>query len=137
MSDSGSGMQQVAEEIVETTGEVAQEAQDFVGAAIEQATQSITPQPSPQQIQQKQEENQKKEIDRQKQLTYTRAWLKNQEADQKKVIMENKQKEQQRVQSQVQEEQIKKSEGFQQKQQSVDPSLAFVGKGEKKGPIGG
>ena len=137
MADGGSGIQQASEEVIETAREVAGDAKDAVGEAIEQGVQSVVgPKLTPQQIQQKQQEDQKKEIDRKKQLAYTRKWLKDAEMAQEKVRMENKRKEEQRLQNQQQEKQVTEMKK-EEKKKKVNPALANVGKVEIKGGVGG
>lgn len=122
MANNNNVIGQFKDEITETAGEVAQDVKDSVGEMIEQAAQTSTgSQLTPQQQQQKQQEDQKKELDRQKQLVYTRKWLKDVEMSQQKVRMENKQKEQQKQQIEQQEVQDKKVEKIQKQQASKKP----------------
>jgi len=124
--------------MVQTAGEVVRDVKDAVGEAIEQGVQSVTsPNLTPQQLQQKQQENQKKELDRQKQLVYTRKWLQDVAQAQEKVRMENKQKEQQRLQNQQQEKQVTEMKKEEKKKQPVNPALAYAGKVEIKRGVGG
>lgn len=117
MSDSGSGGNQFAGEVVDTVKEVAADVKDSVGEAIEQGVQSVAgPQLTSQQIQQKQLEDQK-------QLAETRrkiAWLKNVDQEQKVVRQVNKQKESQRVETVKQEKQVEVQQ-IQAKQQKKTP----------------
>lgn len=137
MTNSGNVIGKFSDEVEQTAGEIAKDVKDSVGEMIEQGVQSVAGTPlTPQQIQQKQIEEQKKEAGRQRQLSYTRKWLKDLELAQQKVQMENKQKEQQRLQSQKQEEQvaeIKKEE----KKKPVNPAIAYAGKAEFKRGVGG
>ena len=137
MSDSGGGIQQASEEVVQTAGEVAQEVKDAVGESIEQGVQSVVgPKLTPQQIQQQQIEKQQKEAEDNKQISYVRNFLKTVDQEQKAVIEQNKQKEAQRLQNQQQEEQASEAKE-EQKKQSVNPALANIGKVEIKGGVGG
>lgn len=123
MANSGNVIGQFKDEVIETTGEVVKDVKDAVGEMIEQGIQSTT---SPQQIQpfdsaQGRQEDQKKELNRQKQIAYTRRWLQNLQMSQQKARLEAKQKEQQRLQSQQQEVQEKKVEKIQKQQASKKP----------------
>lgn len=111
MSDSGGGVKQFATEMVQATGEVAKDFSDQVGQAIETGVQSVaTPQLTPQQAQQKQQTDQQQEMETQGKLARIRAWFRNLQINQNQVIMENKQKEQQRIHAQIQQQQAKKAE---------------------------
>lgn len=85
-----------------TVAEVARDIKDAVGEMIEQGAQSVTaPQLTPQQIQQKQQQDQKD-------LAKVRGdieWLRRIDEQQKGVREQNKQKEMQRLQNQQQEKQ--------------------------------
>ncbi len=135
MSDSGNnGIQGAVEEMAQATGEVAKDVKDSVGEMIETNVQTAvgTP-PTPQQIQQKQAEDQQK-------ITETRrkiSWFKKIDQEQRRVIQENKQKEMQRLQSLQQEKQVKQIKLEQKKAQPINPALAMMGKPEKKGGVGG
>ncbi len=140
------GIGQISEETGETVAEVAKDVKDSVGEAIEQGVQSVVGttlthhqiQPaSTQRGEQNQQEDQKKELDRQKQLSYTRGWLKNLEAAQQKVRMEAKQKEEQRLQSQQQEKQVTEMKKEEKKKQPINPAVAYAGKAEFKRGVGG
>lgn len=138
MNDSGSGVKQFTGEMVQTTKDVAKDVKDTVGEAIEQGAQSVVGATlTPQQLQQKQQEDQKKELDRQKQLAYTRGWLKNLETAQQKVRTENKQKEQERLQVQKQEEKVREMKKEEKKKQPINPAVAYAGKAEFKRGVGG
>lgn len=134
MSDSSSGVKQFGEEVIETTSEVAKDVKDEVGQIIEQGAQSVAgTQLTPQQLQQQKQEEQKK-------LTKVRndiAWYKNIDEEQKRVREQLKQKEMQRLQSQKEEKEVEEIKEVKKKQQPVNPALAFVGKPEKKGGVGG
>lgn len=98
----GSGFQKATGEIVQTVGEVAKDIKDAVGEALEQGVQSVTnTQLTPQQIQQKQQEDQNKLAEARRKIE----WLKNVDSQQKQVIAANRQKESERLQNQQQEKQ--------------------------------
>lgn len=134
---------QFADEVEQTAGEVANDVKDEFGQALEQGVQSVigaqlTPQSfdSASDKQQKQQETQKQEFDRQKQLSYTRKWIQDLKISQEKARAENKQKEQQRLQVQEQEKQVevKKEE---KKKQAINPAIVYAGKAEfKRGVVG-
>lgn len=137
MADNKSVIGKFNDEIEQTAGEVAHDVKDSIGEMIEQGVQSVAGTPlTPQQLQQKQQEDQRRELDRQKQLAYTRKYLADLHMAQEKVRAENKQKEQQRLQNVQQEEQvaeIKKEE----KRKPVNPAVAYTGKAEFKRGVGG
>ncbi len=138
MANSGNVIGKFSDEVEETANEVAVDVKDSVGEAIEQGMQSITAtQLTPQQLQQKQQEDQKKEVDRRKQLAYTRSWLSNLEMAQAKVRAENKQKEQKRLQEEQQEKQVTEMKKEEKKKQPVNPAVAYAGKAEFKRGVGG
>ncbi len=125
MTDSGSGnvIGKFTDEVEQAAGEVGQDMKDAVGEMIEQGVKSVAdPTLTAQQLQQKQQEDQKKEIDRQKQLAYTRNWLKNLEASQKRVREEEKQKRLQKQQLEEQEKQKKKMEEQARKTRIISPA---------------
>ncbi len=100
MSDSGSGGGQLASELGETVKEVASEVKDAVGEMIEQGVQSVAgPTLTAQQVQQKQQEDQKHLVETRRKI----AWYGKTDQEQKQVRQTNAQKEQQRLQSQQQE----------------------------------
>lgn len=137
MADSGNMIGQFADEIEQNVNEVAKDFKDEFGQALEQGVQSVMGvQLTPQQIQQKQQQEQQQEIDRQKQLSYTRKWLRDLQTAQEKARAENKQKEQQRLQTQEQEKQVevRKEE---KKKQAINPAIAYAGKAEFKRGVGG
>lgn len=135
MADSGNGISQATEEVVQAAGEVAKDVKDSVGQVLEQGVQSVAgPNLTPQQVQQKQQQEQQ-------QLAETRRkidWYKKIDEEGKRVRQENLLKEKKRLESQEQEKEVKRVqlEG-KIKQPPVNPALAFAGKSEKKGPIGG
>ena len=113
MADLGSGIKQVAEETIEEVGEVVKEVKDELGQALEQGAQSATgTQLTPQQIQQKQADDQKKIAEARRKI----AFYQQTDQAQKMVRQQNKQKEMQRIQAQQQEKQEKKIEEVQIKQ---------------------
>lgn len=118
---------QFRDEIEQTGSEVVGEIKDSVGEMIEQ---NVAPQLTPQQIQQK-------EIDRQKQLAYTRKYFQDLQMAQAKVMAENKQKEQQRLQNQQQEKQVVEMKKEEKKKQPINPAVAYAGKAEIKRGVGG
>lgn len=115
--------------------EVAKDIKDAVGEMIEQGVQSVAgPRLTPQQIQQKQLQDQKDLAKVRRNIE----WLKRVDEEQKRVREQNKQKEIQRLQTQQQAEQViefKKEE--KKKQPIVNPALRWAGKFERKGSIGG
>lgn len=113
MSDSGSGGGQFAGEIKTAVAEVAKDVKDAVGEMIEAGVQSVAGSPlTPQQIQQKQQEDVKQLAEARRKL----AFYQKTDAEQKKIIAENKQKEAQRIQAQQQEMQAKKAQKAQMQQ---------------------
>lgn len=137
MADAGNVIGKFQDEVEEAAGEVVQDVKDSVGEMIEQGAQSVIgSQPSPQD-KQKQQEDQTKELDRQKNLAYTRRWLKDVETAQEKVRQENKQKEQQRLQVQQQEKQVSEMKKEEKKKQPVNPATFYAGKVEFKRGVGG
>lgn len=118
---------QFKDEIEQVASETVQDTKDAVGEMIEQ---NITPQPTPQQLQQK-------EADKQKRLAYTRKYFQDLQMAQQKVRMENKQKEQQRLQAQEQEKQVVEMKKEEKKKQPINPAIAYAGKAEFKRGVGG
>lgn len=122
MADSGSGISQATEEVAQTVGEVAKDVKDAAGEAIEQGIQSVVGiQLTPQQIQQKQLEDQKKLAEARGKIAF---WEKTQK-EQIKVRQEMKQKEEQRLQegqAQKQQEQIKIIEKKQEAKAILTPT---------------
>lgn len=119
MADGGSAVKQFAEEVVQEVGEVVKEVKDEVGQALEQGAQSATgTQLTPQQIQQK-------ELERQKKLTETRReikWYQDIETAQRDARQKEKQKQLLRQQVQEQEEQKEKMEEAKTKQLIPEPA---------------
>lgn len=128
------GIGQISEEVGEAVKEVAADVKDAIGEMVEQGVQSTVGSPlTPQQVQQKQQEDQKN-------LTETRrkiSWLTNVDEEQRRVQQENKQKEAQRLQNQQQEKQVTDAKIEEKKKQPENPALAFIGRPEKKGGVGG
>lgn len=138
MADGGNVIGKFSDEIEQVASEVVQDVKDETGQLIEQGIQSVMGTPlTPQQIQQRQQEERKKELERQNQLTYTRKWLSNLQTAQEKVRQENKQKEQQRLQAQKQEEQVAEMKKEEKKKQPINPAIAYAGKAEIKRGVGG
>lgn len=136
--NNGNVIGQFRDEIEETSNEVAEDAKDAVGEALEQGVQSVIgSQLTPQQLQEKQQQDQKKEIDRQKQLVYTRKWLGDLQRAQEKVRAENKQKEEQRLKAQQEEKQVAEMKKEEKKKKPVNPAIAYAGKAEIKRGVGG
>lgn len=115
----------------EDVGESLAPVKDAVGQALEQGVQSVVgPQLTPQQLQEKQQKDQK-------QLAYTREWLGDLQRAQEKVRAENKQKEEQRLKAQQEEKQVTEMKKEEKKKKPVNPAIAYAGKVEIKRGIGG
>lgn len=122
MNDSGSGGGQFVSEMKSTVAEVAKEVKDAVGEMIEAGVQSVSvPQLTPQQIQQKQLQDQTDLAETRRKLDFYQKT----DLEQKKVTSENKQKEAQRIQAQQQEQQSKKAEKSQMQQAPKRPGAAL------------
>lgn len=118
MADGGSAVKQFAEETTEVAKEVVKDVKDSVGQALEQGVQSVIgTQLTPQQIQQKQLEDQKKIAEKRREIK----WYQDIAVAQKKVRDEEKQKQMQRKQAEVQEQQTKQAKEIQQKQSIPQP----------------
>jgi len=118
MADGASGVKQFTEEMEQAAGEVAKDVKDSVGEALEQGVQSVVgTQLTPQQIQQKEAEDQKKLAEARKKLAFFQQTAQKQQV----VSQQNQQKEMQRLQAQKQEEQNKKIEKVQIQQSSKRP----------------
>lgn len=129
--NNGNVIGQFQDEIEQTSGEVAEDVKDSVGEAIEQGVQSVVgSQLTPQQLQ-------AQEIQRQKQLAYTRKWLGDLQKAQEKVRAENKQKEEQRLKAQQEEKQVTEMKKEEKKKKPVNPAIAYAGKAEIKRGVGG
>jgi|SRR3989344_4136646 len=134
MADLGSGIKQVAEETAEVVKEVTEEVKDSLGQALEQGAQSATgTQLTPQQIQQKQADDQKKIAEARRKI----AFYQQTDQAQKMVRQQNKQKEMQRIQVQQQEKQVIEIKKEEKKKQPVNPAVAYAGKVEFKRGVGG
>lgn len=119
MANSGNRIGDFTDEMEQATGEVVSEVKDAVGEMIEQGVQSITgKQLTPQQIQQKQADNQKE-------LTETRRklrWYQDLQLAQRKVREEEKEKGMQRQQLEEDRKQQKKTKDAQNKQTIISPA---------------
>lgn len=134
MADSGGAVKQFSEEITQTTGEITKDVKDSLGQAIEQGAQSIVgTQLTPQQLQQRQQEDQKNLAETRRKIE----WLKKLDQEQKMVREQNKQKETQRFQSQKEEKQVTEMKKEEKKKQPVNPAIAYAGKVEFKRGVGG
>lgn len=110
----------------EDVGESLASVKDAVGEAIEQGVQSVVgPQLTPQQLQEKQQKDQK-------QLAYTRKWLGDLQRAQEKVRAENKQKEEQRLKAQQEEKQVAEMKKEQKKKQSIPDEVRARAMAETK-----
>lgn len=106
------------DETQETIKEVAEDIKDEVGQMVEQGIQSITgTQLTPQQIQQKQVNDQKKIMEARRKLTFYQQTAQ----AQTQVRQQEKQKQMQKQQMETQEEQTKKVEKIQQQQDPKAP----------------
>ena len=105
MADSGSAIKQFTGELTQAAGEVAKDVKDEVGEALEQGVQSVVgTQLTPQQIQQKQ-------LDDQKELAETRRkieFYKKTAEEQKTIRQQEKQKQMQTQQAEMQQQQTRK-----------------------------
>ncbi|MDD5147640.1 MAG: hypothetical protein PHV63_03800 [Candidatus Daviesbacteria bacterium] len=134
MADGGSAIKQFGGEVAQVVGEVAKDVKDSVGQAIEQGVQSVVgTQLTPQQIQQKQLEDQKKLAETRRKIDF----YKQTDQAQKQVREENKQKEMQKLQNQQQEEQVVEIKKEQKKRQPINPATFYAGKAEFKRGVGG
>lgn len=119
MADAGNKIGQFNDEVERATTEVAQDVKDSVGQALEQGVQSVVgTQLNPQQVQQKQVEDQKN-------LTETRRkirWYQDLAASQKRVREQEKQKKTQKQQLEEQEKQNKKMEEERKRKVIISPA---------------
>jgi len=119
MADSGNTIGQFKEEVEQAANEVASDVKDSVGEMIEQGVQTtFGPKLTPQQIQQKQLEDQKK-------LAKVRSdlkWHQDVAVAQKKLSEEEKQKKLQKQQSEEQEKQQKKLSEDEKKRVIISPA---------------
>lgn len=119
MTDSGSGIGKFTDEMEQATTQVAKDVKDSVGQAIEQGVQSVVgKQLTPQQLQQKQIEDQKKLAEARRKI----AWFKDLSLAQKKVREQEKQKLQQRQQIEEEGKQKKKKEEEEKKKVIISPA---------------
>lgn len=113
MSDSASGGGLFVGEIKSTVTEVAKDVKDAVGEMIEAGVQSVAGSTlTPQQIQQKQLQDQTDLVETRRKL----AFYKMTDEDQEEVIQENRKKEAERIQAQQQEMQVKQNQKVQMQQ---------------------
>lgn len=113
MNDSGGGGNQFASEMKTAVTEVAKDVKDAVGEMIEVGVQSVSAtQLTPQQIQQKQLQDQTDLAETRRKL----AFYQKTDEQQKKIIAESKQKEAQRLQTQQQDSQAEKAQKAQMQQ---------------------
>lgn len=128
------GAKQFTGEIKEAAGEVAKDVKDTVGEMIEQGVQSVTGTTlTPQQIQQKQIDDQKQIADARRKLAFYQQTAQ----AQKQVSEENKQKEMQRMQTEQQQKQVVEIKKEEKKKEPVNPEIAYAGKAEFKRGVGG
>lgn len=134
MADGKGVIGQFTEETGEVLKEVANDVKDSVGEVLEQGFQSVAgTQLTPQQIQQKQAEDQKKIAENRKKIAF---WQKITE-EQRVVRQKKKQEEIQKQQNQQQEKQVAEIKKEEKKKQPVDPAIAYAGKAEFKRGVGG
>lgn len=119
MANSANVIGQFKDEVEETTEEVVTDVKDSVGQMIEQGVQSVAgPKLTPQQLQQKQLDEQKKLAQARK----TIKWYQDIAAAQKKVQEEVKQRKLQKHQEEEQEKQRKKQEEEEKKKVIISPA---------------
>ncbi|MEK7617338.1 MAG: hypothetical protein AAB414_04760 [Patescibacteria group bacterium] len=119
MANSANVIGQFKDEVEEVSEEVAEDVKDSVGEMIEQGVQSVAaPTLTPQQIQQKQLEEQKKLAQARKTLK----WYQDIAAAQKKISEEEKQKKLQSQQVEEQEKQKKRMEEEEKKKIITSPA---------------
>ena len=134
MAGSGNIIGKFADELEQPVKEAGEEIKDSVGEAIEQGVQSVVgPQLTPQQIQQRKQEDQVRLAEARRKLNF----YKKLDEEQNKVRMENKQKEQQRLQDQKQEKQVEEVKKEEKKKQPINAAIAYAGKVEIKRGEGG
>ncbi|MDD5416121.1 MAG: hypothetical protein PHE48_03920 [Candidatus Daviesbacteria bacterium] len=134
MADGGNAIKQFGGEVAQAAGEVAKDVKDSVGEALEQGVQSVVgTQLTPQQIQQKQLEDQKKLTEARRKI----AFYQKIDQEQKAVRQQNKQKEMQKLQTQQQEKQVIEIKKEQKKNQPINPATFYAGKAEFKRGVGG
>ena len=124
----------MSDSIKATVSEVAKDIKDAVGEMAEQGVQSVVgSQLTPQQIQQKQLQDQKDLSEARRKVEF----YKKASQEQKVVRQANQQKEQQRLQNLKQDEQVKNIQIKQKKKQPINPAIAYAGKAEFKRGVGG
>lgn len=134
MADGKGVIGQFTEETGDVLKEVASNVKDSVGEALEQGFQSVAgTQLTPQQIQQKQAEDQKKIAENRKKIAF---WQKIAE-EQRVVGQKKKQEEMQKQQNQQQEKQVAEMKKEEKEKQPVNPAIAYAGKAEFKRGVGG
>lgn len=119
MADAGKVIGQFSDEVEQATSEVAKDVKDTVGEMLEQGVQTtFGPKLTPQQIQQKQLQDQKDLAETRRKLRY----YQNTAAAQKKVRDEGKQTQLQKQQVEEQEKQQKKAEEEENKKRIISPA---------------
>lgn len=118
MADGASGVKQFTDEMEQAAGDVVKDVKDSVGQTLEQGGQSLAgTQLTPQQIQQRQLEDQQKLTEARRKIK----WYKDLAVAQKAEWEKQKQKELQRQQIEIQQKQAKKVEKIQIQQTSKRP----------------
>ena len=113
MADSGNVIGQFKDEIEQVSGEVAQDVKDSVGEAIEQGVQSVIGTTlTPQQIQQKQMEEQKQLAEARRKIE----WYKRIDQEQKLIRQKEQQEKMQKQQEETQQKQVQEIQKVQKKQ---------------------
>lgn len=113
MADGVGGVKQFAEELGQTAGEVVKDIKDSVGEVLEQGVQSVTgTQLTPQQIQQKETERQKKLAENRRIIAHYGKI----DQDQETIRDQEKQKQMQARQAEIQQQQTKKVQQAEQQQ---------------------
>ncbi len=119
MADSGNAIGQFTDEVEQATTEVAKDVKDSVGEAIEQGVQTtFGPKLTPQQIQQKQAEDQQKMAKVRSDLKWYQAIA----AGEKKLMEQRKQEKLQKQQSEEQEKEQKRQVKEQNKKRIISPA---------------
>lgn len=114
-------VKQFTEELEQTAGEIKIDVKDEIGQALEQGVQSVVgTQLTPQQIQQKQIDDQNKIAEARRKINFYQKTAREQAA----VRQQNKQKEMQRKQEEQQETEQKKVEEVQIKQAQKKPGIS-------------
>ncbi len=134
MADSGNVIGKFSDEIEQTTNEVTEDVKDSVGEMVEQGVQSIIgTQLTPQQIQQKQVEDQKEIAETRRKIDF----FKQTAEAQQKVRQEEKQKQMQKQQTEQQEKQVVEMKKGEKKSRPIDQATFYTGKAEFKRGVGG